>query len=80
MITKIRKWGNSLGLRLPKSVAQEIALKDGSVVDVQTKNGAITIRLARTSKYALQELLAQIHPGNLHPEIDAGAPKGRELL
>jgi len=80
MTTKIRKWGNSLGLRLPKSTAQEIALKDGSTVDVRVKNGEIVVRPVRASRYNLQQLLTQIRPENLHAGTDMGAPKGREFL
>ena len=42
--THIAKWGNSLGLRLPKSVALEAQIDEGDTVDVSVKNGAIVIR------------------------------------
>jgi len=48
------------------------------------KNGALVIRpikrLRRKRKYTLQELVAQITPENIHPEIDYGPPVGREIL
>ena len=30
METRIRKWGNSLALRIPQSLARQIALKPGA--------------------------------------------------
>jgi antitoxin MazE len=75
--TQISKWGNSLGLRLPKSVATEAQVEEGDTVDVSVKNGAIVIRPSRPS-YTLAELVAKITPRNRHREIDWGATVGDE--
>lgn len=80
MRTKVRKWGNSLGLRLPKSAAEEARVENGSPVDVRVKNGVIVVRPLRKSRPKLSDLLKGIRPGNLHSEVDAGKPRGRELL
>ena len=42
--TQIAKWGNSLGLRLPKAVAREADVGEGDTVDVSVRNRAIVIR------------------------------------
>ena len=75
--TQISKWGNSLGLRLPKSVAAEAQVEEGDTVAVSVKNGAIVIRPSRPS-YTLAELVAKITPRNKHSESDWGAPVGDE--
>lgn len=80
MVTKVRKWGNSLGVRLPKSAAEEVRVSDGSPVDVRVRNGEIIVRPMRKARFRLRELLAAVRPGNIHSEIDAGAARGRELL
>jgi antitoxin component of MazEF toxin-antitoxin module len=33
METIVKKWGNSLGIRIPNAIARELSLKDGSFVD-----------------------------------------------
>jgi antitoxin MazE len=76
--TQIAKWGNSLGLRLPKSVTREAQLDEGDTVDVSVKNGAIVIRPSRPS-YSLAQLVAKITPRNRHGESDWGAPAGGEV-
>ena len=76
-VTQIAKWGNSLGLRLPKSVAREAQLDEGDTVDVSVKNGAIVIRPSRPT-YSLEELVAKITPRNRHDESDWGPSVGRE--
>ena len=67
--TQISKWGKSLGLRLPKSIAQEARLDEGDTVDVSVDNGAIVIRASR-SRYSLDELVRRITPKNRHDESD----------
>jgi antitoxin MazE len=76
--TQIAKWGNSLGLRLPKSVAVEADVDEGDTVDVSVKNGTIVIRPSRPT-YSLERLVAKITPRNRHDESDWGAPVGHEM-
>jgi antitoxin MazE len=77
-MTQIAKWGNSLALRLPKSVALEVRLDEGDTVDVSVKNGAIVISPSRPT-YSLEQLVAQITPRNRHEPSDWGAPVGHEV-
>ena len=76
-VTQIAKWGNSLGLRLPKSVALEAQVGEGDTVDVSVKNGAIVVRPNRPT-YTLKQLVAKITPQNRHDESDWGTPVGDE--
>jgi len=79
MITKIQKWGNSLGLRIPKSFAAEAKVEAGSTVDISVENGALIVRSVRKRKYALSELLRRVSSRNLHDQIPTGKPVGREV-
>jgi antitoxin MazE len=77
--TQIAKWGNSLGLRLPKSVVREAKLDEGDTVEVSVKNGAIMVRPARPA-YSIETLVSKMTPRNRHKESDWGTrPVGREL-
>jgi antitoxin MazE len=77
--TQIAKWGNSLGLRLPKSVAREAKLDEGDAVDVSVKNGAIVVRAARRT-YSIKTLVSKMTAHNRHKETSWGTtPVGREL-
>lgn len=75
--TKIQKWGNSLGLRIPKAFAEEANVQEGSIVDVAVENGHLVVRRQRT-EYDLASLVASIKPENLHGSIDTGPARGRE--
>ena len=80
METSIQKWGNSLGVRLPKNIALNQSLKVGSrVVVTETKTG-IAIEIVKKKKYnTLAEMIADITPENMHELIDWGDPVGNEI-
>ena len=78
MQTKVQKWGNSLGLRIPRSFAAEAQVEAGSTVDLSVENGSLLVRPIRTRKYALSALLKKVKPRNLHGEVPTGEPAGRE--
>jgi len=77
-LTQIAKWGNSLGLRLPKAIAQEVRVDEGDTVDVSVNGGAIVIRPNRP-RYSLEELVDRITPRNRHRETDWDAAVGHEV-
>jgi len=66
MKTKIQRWGNSLGVRIPKPFADELALEDGSPVEIVVEHGWLALRPVIRKRYELDELLAEIRPDNLH--------------
>jgi antitoxin MazE len=75
---KIALWGNSLGVRLPQSIVQEIGLKPGSVVNISTEGNKIVLSAAGP-KYSLDELLKDAKPEQQHDEFDWGEPVGDEV-
>jgi antitoxin MazE len=76
--TTSKKWGNSLALRIPKSFAQDAAVKEGTLVDVSVSEGKLVVTSVRKKRTTLTQLLTKVHRGNLHGEIDSGPPLGRE--
>jgi antitoxin MazE len=76
--TKIQKWGNSLGLRIPRSFAAEAQVEEGTTVDLSLDNGRLLVRPVHVRKYSLNVLLRKISRGNLHREVSTGKAVGRE--
>lgn len=76
MQSRIQKWGNSLGLRIPKAIAQQAGLNEGTTVDFSVRGNTIVINPQR---YSLEKMLLQITPDNVHKEIDTGAIVGKEI-
>ena len=79
METKIQKWGNSLALRIPKSFALNVNLKQNELVDISIDKGKIIISPIAQKEYLLEELLKGVSENNLHSEFDTGAPAGKEI-
>jgi antitoxin MazE len=77
MRTKIVMWGNSLGLRIPKALAEEVKVREGSMVEISLAKGQLLIRPA-PPRYDLEDLLEEVTQENLHGEIDTGVPQGTE--
>lgn len=78
MNTMVQKWGNSLALRIPWSVAKDIRLHQGSVVDIALIAGKIVVKPTRRQQYTLAQLLRRVTKHNRHAELDFGGRVGQE--
>jgi antitoxin MazE len=76
-IVRIKKWGNSYALRIPKNLADDLELKLDSSVEIKHEQGKIVVTPIR-KEYTLDEFVAQITSENLHGEIDPGNAIGNE--
>lgn len=76
MQTHVQKWGNSLGIRIPKALAGQAGLAEGAPIRFEFKDGAIIIR---PESYSLEELLSRVTPDSIHREVDTGDAIGREI-
>ena len=81
MMTKIQKWGNSLGLRLAKQMLEDAHIAVGDEVDVTARDGLIVVGPARRvrGKRSLKELVARIPKNYKTEETDWGKPAGLEV-
>lgn len=80
MASTVQKWGNSLGIRIPKSLAEQVHLREGTTVELNAARGVLTIRPKRRRKYTLAQLLARARRPSPHRDLDRVSPVGRELL
>jgi antitoxin MazE len=80
----IKKWGNSLALRIPKSFAEELKLGLGSQVSIKLYENNIVItpivKKKRRNKYNLKVLVSQITSENHYGEINTGFRVGKEII
>lgn len=79
-VSKVARWGNSLGFRIPQEGVDRLELKEGEAVNVLVKEDSITIRRAKTrKKYTEKELLKGVTPSMCGPDLIPDR-KGRELI
>ena len=77
----VQKWGNSLAVRIPKALARELELQNGSEVDLSSEDGALVLRPRAKRvrrKYDVDEMVSRITDENMQPFIDMGPPIGKE--
>lgn len=78
MRSRVERWGNSLGLRIPKHFADETGLVPGSEIDLEVVDGSLVVRSVVEPTYTLDKLLAEITPDNLHAKFEWGDVAGNE--
>jgi len=78
MKTKIQKWGNSLGVRLPKSIAEQKSLRAGLGVSVVVKNNQIVLE-PEEEEISLNSMVFKINSENQHSEMDWADAHGKEI-
>jgi antitoxin MazE len=78
MKIRIRKWGRSLGLPIPRSVAETAGIDEGTEVSVSVRDRVLHVTLPDRPRYRLSELLRGVTPENVHRQVDSGPAVGRE--
>jgi len=78
MKAKVARWGNSLALRLPKSLTSELGIGEDSQVELTIIDGQLVMKSAPHIP-TLEELVAGITPENRHEEMDWGPAVGSEF-
>lgn len=78
MQTVVRKWGNSLALRVPQAMAADLQLVEGATVSLSIEDHTLVVKPTR-KRFRLAELLAQMEGKPKHPETDWGKPEGQEV-
>ena len=67
-------------MRLPKAIAMQAAIQEGTSVDLLATNEGILVKARKRPKYRLAELVSRVNPKNLHAETAWGKGRGREAL
>jgi len=78
MLVQVARWGNSLGVRIPKHIAERAGLREGARVDIDAEADGIVITRARP-RYRLAELLQGMTPEAMREAFDWGPDRGREI-
>jgi antitoxin MazE len=76
----LKKWGNSLALRIPAVLARQLNLTENTLVECAVMDGSLVISpVAEPRPYSLDQLLDQVTPENIHGETHVGASVGKEI-
>ena len=76
----VAKWGNSIGIRLPKEVAISGQISIGDNLHIEATEDVITLKKVKTiKKYDLADLLSGMEDYPKEDIVDWGSPVGREV-
>lgn len=77
MPTTISRWGNSLGVRLPKDALDRAHLHEGDTVSIELSQNGLLLRAAVALD--IESLVSKITLENLHVEMSTGSAVGNEI-
>jgi len=72
---RVSKWGSSLAVRIPKAIAGQWGVSEGSAVEMTSVGDQVVLRKQANN---LSDLLSEVTADNLHAEQEIGASRGRE--
>ena len=82
--TRIRRWGNSMGVRLPRAALAKAKWAEGEALAIKLTAGGLLLspvkQPRRRRKYTLRELCKGMTPAKSHPEFSWGTPVGDEVI
>ena len=80
MTTKIQKWGNSYGIRLPKDLLDSGVFSPGATLELKKKGKEIVLKEVKRPKMTLKEALKGLTRDDFEPVINWGQDVGNEKI
>jgi antitoxin MazE len=76
----LQRWGNSLAVRIPSSVARSAGFKVGQSVEVSAQHSGVRVAAARERRLTLKQKLARFDPERHGGEAMVTVRAGNEVL
>ncbi len=75
--TRVSKWGSSLAVRIPKAIAEEWGVQEGTQIELTRDGKGLVLKKRRKT---LEEMIESLkNADHLHPEIKTDGPRGNEI-
>ena len=86
MEIKLSKWGNSLGIRLPKRVLDDLSIIEGDTLSIEIKNNQIIMKKNKYDEFIIKDYAESYYGKSFkslqnvisEKELDWGKSKGEE--
>ena len=86
MTITVKKIGGSMAVLIPKAVAREMELREGTAIELTSNGDALVMRRQRRNRHRarrpLAKIVAQIKPGSYarrRKEFGGDKPVGKEI-
>ena len=79
MEARLQKWGNSAGIRIPKSILNSLNIKINDILDIEQNDEKIIISVSKKKKISLEEGFKNYNGKNLSKDFSWDERKGKEI-
>lgn len=79
MEARLQKWGNSAGIRIPKSILNSLNIKINDILDIEQNDEKIIISVSKKKKISLEERFKNYNGKNLSKDFSWDERKGKEI-
>ena len=79
METRIQKWGNSDGIRIPSNILKSLNIKTNDILNIEQDGEKIIITVPKKKKISLEKKFKEYHGKNLAKEFSWDENTGREI-
>lgn len=81
IITKVSKWGNSLGIRIPKKIVEQLKIEEGSRIKINQKENKIELerQIPEDQPLTMDWVIDNLSDDYDHNDYSLGKPMGREI-
>ena len=79
MEIKLQRWGNSLGVRIPKKIINSLQLKENDILEIKEEDKRIIVFKAKKNKISLIERFSNYNGENLAKEFEWDNSWGKEI-
>ena len=76
----LQRWGNSLAVRIPSSIARSVGFTVGQPVEVSAQDSAVRVAAAGEPRLTLKQKLARFDPQRHGGEAMSAVRAGNEVL
>ena len=78
METRLQKWGNSVGIRIPNSIIKSQNLKPDDILEIIEEKDKIILK-KKSNPFILSERIEQYNGKNLAKDFEWDEPQGKEI-
>ena len=79
METRVQKWGNSAGIRIPSSILKSLNIKTNDILNIIQEDDKIIISIPKKKKISLSDRFKEYNGKNLAKDFSWDENIGREL-
>lgn len=79
MEARIQKWGNSDGIRIPKSILKSLNIKTNDILNIEQQDDKIVISIPKKRKVSLAEKFKEYKGKNLAKDFSWDESVGKEI-